>query len=599
MRRFQQFLAKYCCCCFNGSSPCRKRDKKSGGQRRLLNSGGDPASAQSTIKSRDFVPYESKGQHPGKVSLTAKDQARNKDVATDREAEQQNTTHPDGPRGYSQARSGRERRQNNLSCRSQTHDAERAGHDGPGEHSQSHSNKETRRDSSRSNCQKNGMRQMRADSPRKSSQTHDTRQRGSNASKKHSPSQSTKGMGKDASGFQTGSKDSTKCSQSQESRDRPQSRKTPKILTAGMDNSSRPPLPKPDYEVHPVNAHPERTEAEVDKSWMPLIPPPDYPNEAGYVGLKNYSLNCCLNSLTQTLFRIEDLQDLLQQHSDSGGSEDSEKNVPHQLYQLFCKMRDTDQAYVSGYPLIMCLQKNGIQADGQLDAEELLRYIIEALKTQLACRSELAISKLFTVSAVDFLLYKPCDHSEVEEKHLLTIPLPLLQHNDLPYSSLEEALKVFFSTQVLDGDSMVYCQKCERTRKAHQGCRVRTYSPIVCLHLKRFTLDFNTGRPKKLYHYMKFPQEINFWSFHEQRAEKEELHSLFSVVAHSGNASAGHYLVYVRNQIQDRWHCINDTSVHPVSWEDVQKTFGGTRVSSPETAYLLFYKRSSAEISIL
>nr|XP_033813518.1 ubiquitin carboxyl-terminal hydrolase 40 [Geotrypetes seraphini]XP_033813519.1 ubiquitin carboxyl-terminal hydrolase 40 [Geotrypetes seraphini] len=561
MRRFQQFLIKYCCCCCccSQSPPLsRKKGKESRGQKQLLNARGNPASAESTIRSTNLDSYEKKWKRQAQSS---KEQAKHRDVGIDQKPQRKNTTQSDG------SRLNGERRHNVTKSPSQSFDPSEFRFDGSGRHSQLQPFKKRGGGGSKGGS-------LKSNTSGKSSETDSSTMIGYNASI-HSKPQNSREMRADVPvTTQTSSDNSQRCNQKY-----------------GSINMSQQEIKMKGQNILP--------DAELDQPQELLIPEPDYP-EPGYIGLINYGLNCCLNSLIQTLFRVEDLHKLLQQFENSGGLEDHKMNVPHQLYQIFCRMRNKNEGYVSGQSLIKCLLKNRIQANEELDAEELLRQIFSALKTQLDHNSKSALSRMFTVSAENFLDFELCGHSEVERTHLLTIPLPVLQPNDLPYQSVEEALKGFFSIQFLNSDSMVYCQKCEKIRKACQGCKVLAYSPIVCLHLKRFTLDYNTGRPKKLYHYMTFPQELKFWSFLKQNAdcpEKEQLHSLFSVVVHCGNASSGHYLVYIRNKIQDRWHRINDTSVERVSWEDVEKAFGNTYNLSPETAYLLFYKSTQLEIT--
>jgi len=76
------------------------------------------------------------------------------------------------------------------------------------------------------------------------------------------------------------------------------------------------------------------------------------------------------------------------------------------------------------------------------------------------------------------------------------------------------------------------------------------------------------------------------------------VYELFSIMVHQGSASGGHYYAYIRlvlsptnplsnpystpiqcpptrNLSQNRWFCFNDSSVHPASMCDIQKTFGG------------------------
>lgn len=77
------------------------------------------------------------------------------------------------------------------------------------------------------------------------------------------------------------------------------------------------------------------------------------------------------------------------------------------------------------------------------------------------------------------------------------------------------------------------------------------------------------------------------------------LYELFSIMIHSGSASGGHYYAYIKDLITQEWFCFNDQSVTRITYDDIQKTYGGgpTRAyysgaySSSTNAYMLMYRQ--------
>ncbi|XP_048515224.1 ubiquitin carboxyl-terminal hydrolase 47 isoform X2 [Athalia rosae] len=77
------------------------------------------------------------------------------------------------------------------------------------------------------------------------------------------------------------------------------------------------------------------------------------------------------------------------------------------------------------------------------------------------------------------------------------------------------------------------------------------------------------------------------------------VYELFSIMIHSGSASGGHYYAYIKDLMTQEWFCFNDQSVTKITYEDIQKTYGGgpTRAyysgaySSSTNAYMLMYRQ--------
>lgn len=77
------------------------------------------------------------------------------------------------------------------------------------------------------------------------------------------------------------------------------------------------------------------------------------------------------------------------------------------------------------------------------------------------------------------------------------------------------------------------------------------------------------------------------------------VYDLFAIMIHSGSASGGHYYAYIRDFESGMWYSFNDTTVSPITQEDIMKSFGGNSTyknyyssfSSSTNAYMLMYRQ--------
>jgi ubiquitin C-terminal hydrolase len=82
--------------------------------------------------------------------------------------------------------------------------------------------------------------------------------------------------------------------------------------------------------------------------------------------------------------------------------------------------------------------------------------------------------------------------------------------------------------------------------------------------------------------------------------EGPDVYELFSVMIHSGSAFGGHYYAYIRSFERGGWHCFNDSSVRPISEDELKRVYGSNVKaaagnynggSSSANAYMLMYRR--------
>ncbi|KAK1396002.1 Ubiquitin-specific protease 16 [Heracleum sosnowskyi] len=147
--------------------------------------------------------------------------------------------------------------------------------------------------------------------------------------------------------------------------------------------------------------------------------------------------------------------------------------------------------------------------------------------------------------------------------------------------TLEEALRKFTGTEILDGENKYKCSRCKSYEKAKKKLTIVEAPNVLTIALKRF----QSGKFGKLSKSIKFPEVLNMTPFMSSTSDMSPIYRLYGVVVHLDimNASfSGHYVCYVKN-IQNKWFKIDDSSVNEVELESVLT----------KGAYMLLYARCS------
>ncbi|EHB13704.1 Ubl carboxyl-terminal hydrolase 18 [Heterocephalus glaber] len=292
----------------------------------------------------------------------------------------------------------------------------------------------------------------------------------------------------------------------------------------------------------------------------------DHPH--GLVGLHNIGQTCCLNSLIQVFIMNTDFTKILKRMTVPKVSEEQKRSVPFQLLLLLEKMRDSRQKAVCPTELAYCLQKNNVPLFVQHDAAQLYLIVWNLIKDQITDK-DLAerLQDLYTIWVKDTLVCLDCTVESSRDSSLLTLPLSLFDMDSKPLRTL--ALKLTRLPQTLT------------------------------IHFMRFSIK--NSRAEKVCHSLYFPESLDFsqvlpseQDIGEAEEQDEGQYELFAVIAHSGMADFGHYCAYVRNPVDGKWFCFNDSHVSWVSWKDIQCTYGNHSYRWQETAYLLVYMKTKS-----
>ena len=113
----------------------------------------------------------------------------------------------------------------------------------------------------------------------------------------------------------------------------------------------------------------------------------------------------------------------------------------------------------------------------------------------------------------------------------------------------------------LEGENMVYCNNCKRLEPFIYKQKIYTLPPVLIIVLNRGknNQDFNEE--------FKFDEILDFTGENIiQNSHSYKKYYLSGIIAHLGESgSAGHFIAYCRNNINDNFICYNDDSVSTVS----------------------------------
>ena len=119
------------------------------------------------------------------------------------------------------------------------------------------------------------------------------------------------------------------------------------------------------------------------------------------------------------------------------------------------------------------------------------------------------------------------------------------------------------------------CPRCQVAKPAVKVMSMWRAPPVLCLHLKRFKMDFVTR--EKLNTLVSFPEVLNVAEFVAGDELPKSDYQLVGVCNHVGGLSGGHYTAYCK--VGGVWYDLDDRSAAPVS---------ESSIVSP-SAYVLYY----------
>ncbi|KAK8624234.1 hypothetical protein V6N13_065585 [Hibiscus sabdariffa] len=306
-------------------------------------------------------------------------------------------------------------------------------------------------------------------------------------------------------------------------------------------------------------------------------------------GLINCGNSCYANAVLQCLTFTPPLTAYFLHGLHSKACAKKEWCFTCEFENLILKTED-GRSPLSPIGILSQLQNIGSQLSSgkEEDAHEFLRYAIDAM--QSVCLKEAGVvssSCIEEESTLIGLTFGGYLRSKIQcikclgksERHERMMDLTVEIEGDI--RTLEEALRRFTRTEILDGENKYQCSRCKSYEKAKKKLTILEAPNVLTIALKRF----QSGKFGKLNKAIRFPEILNLAPYMSGTSDKSPIYKLYGVVVHldiMNAAFSGHYLCYVKNA-QNKWFKIDDSTVAPTELERVLT----------KGAYMLLYARCS------
>ena len=333
-----------------------------------------------------------------------------------------------------------------------------------------------------------------------------------------------------------------------------------------------------------------------------------------YVGLKNMTATCYLNSIIQQLYMIEMFRETILKINNP-----SKDNVLYELQLLFSALKIYEFGY---YDPRSFVEINNLNFYEQMDADEFYGTLIDRIENDIktlyskaptpnsdkstpkdskieSYKYKYIFNYFFGIKVLDELKFVDCGHKRYNEFCYNSIQLEIKEFNNI-----QESLKNYFKTEIMDGDNKINCEQCKIKRTCHKHLIFKSLPNIFVIALKRFEFDYNTMLKYKLNKYFEFPYQLDMKDYLiENHKETNTEYELTGITIHFGVSDFGHYYDLIKGP-DGKWYKFNDISVSEFKEEDIpREAFGEKDIfeedsnkekeNGKNSAYILIYKKKN------
>ena len=310
-------------------------------------------------------------------------------------------------------------------------------------------------------------------------------------------------------------------------------------------------------------------------------------NRKEFIGLKNMSSTCYMNSILQQFFMIPMLRETILTIGDDNINKLKQNTVLYQLKLLFASLKTYDFKYYNPKKFVIASKLSFFE---QMDADEYYGQLIDRLENDISDLYNKDKDKnkyidlfkyFFGIKLTDELYFIECDHKRFNESFCYNIQLEVKN-----FSNIKDSLKNYFKMEKMTGDNKINCEECNTKRVCHKQLKIKNLPNILFISLKRFDYDYRIMKKFKLNNYFEFPFKLDMSEYlinsnnndnnENNTNENNNLYELTGITIHYGVSDYGHYYDIIKAE-NNKWYIFNDTNIKEFPEKDIPKEAFGER----------------------
>ena len=359
-----------------------------------------------------------------------------------------------------------------------------------------------------------------------------------------------------------------------------------------------------------------------------------FSKSCGHVGLKNLGCICYMNSIIQQMYMVPTFRYAIMS-ADDGEEEKSNSNVDddnllHQLQNMYTYLTYSNKMDYN--PREFCYSYKDFDGKpmnvrAQQDSQEFYNNFCDKVENCLKkTKYKYIVSDVFAGKSCNYVFCENCKHISYRFEDFYNLTLEVKN-----ITNLKDSLQKLNDPEIIDDFK---CSNCNQKVRIKKVTTLSKLPNVLVVHLKRFYLDYQTFKTKKINSQFEFANNLNLKNYcieeikknipknetetSDKNDEKDNLeiynkeddyyeYVLKGINVHTGSASGGHYFSFIdvnrdgknnilNNYIKENWLQFNDSRVSNFETETIPKecfggTAGGSSYENHQNAYLLIYER--------
>lgn len=322
---------------------------------------------------------------------------------------------------------------------------------------------------------------------------------------------------------------------------------------------------------------------------------------AGFVGLKNLSCLCYINSVIQQFYMIPLFRNAilsLPLSPDMKEEEDND-NLMFQLEKMFYYLKNSEKEHYNPKSFVYSFKDydgNPTNINVQCDAQEFLSRLIEKIDEGLKSGSQKYLcNNIFGGTTLQQVKCTNQDCGNISERKENINYLSLDIKN---CDNIQKCLDKFIAEEKIED---YHCEKCDKKITNIKNVLIDKIPNILIIHLQRIAFSYETFNMEKINDYIYFEKTLNIKNYTINKNNEDIPSDYFEyelqgVLIHSGTAQYGHYYSIIYSEEKDvtgKWYKFNDTSVTEINYDMMTNdAFGNNaRQDYGSSAYMLIYQK--------